>query len=244
MLFGGGDLYCYQFDKKTKEYFKKEKYRRFVFKNIGYIIPVVYGDYDLAKMWYHTKAKCLEPFMYVQFYEKYVSMPLKLQGNIVNIQVGNSATDTNHHIDCFDILVNFENINIYAPLSYGDKKYADSIKHIGIARFGNKFIALESFMRFDEYVAFLNNIDIAIFKQNRQQAMGNIFVLLALGKKIYLDSATTHYDFLTKLGFRVFDIANFNLEPMPEVDSMHNKNLLLKLYSKEKQIENQRSFYL
>ncbi|WP_181881452.1 hypothetical protein [Helicobacter sp. MIT 99-5507] len=38
-------------------------------------------------------------------------------------------------------------------------------------------------MQFDEYIAFLNNIDIAIFKQNRQQAMGNIFVLLALGKK-------------------------------------------------------------
>lgn len=140
-------------------------------------------------------------------------------------------------------MANFDNINIYAPLSYGDKKYADSIKNIGIARFKNRFIALESFMQFDEYIAFLNNIDIAIFKQNRQQAMGNIFVLLALGKKVYLDSTATHYDFLTKLGFRIFDIKNFNTNPMLEADSIHNRKLLLELYSKEKQIENQKSFY-
>ena len=240
----GGDLYAYKFDKKDKYYFKKEKYRKFVFRHMGYIIPVVYGDYELAKKWYNTKAKMCEPFMYVQFYEYYVSMPLKYQNDIVNIQVGNSATDTNHHIECFKMLQKFKNINIYSPLSYGDMDYANIVINDARDRFGDRFFALQSFMEFDEYVSFLNNIDIAIFKQNRQQGMGNIFVLLALGKKVYLDSSTTHYEFLINLGFKVFDISDFNIEPISALDSMHNKNLLLTLYSKDKQIQNQKRFYV
>ena len=239
----GGDLYAYRDAKSTRAEHRKERYKRFVFKHVGYIIPVVYGDYTLAKKWYHTRAKSLEPFMYVSFYERYITMPLKPQGDIVNIQVGNSATTSNHHIDCFDMLEGMANICIYVPLSYGDKHYADSIKRVGEARFGDRFVALESFMPFDTYMAFLHTIDIAIFKQNRQQGMGNIFALLAMGKKIYLDSSTTHYDFLRELGFRVFDIRDFDLNPMLEADSIHNRNLLLKLYSKEKQIASQRGFY-
>ncbi|WP_281271181.1 hypothetical protein [Helicobacter didelphidarum] len=42
---------------------------------------------------------------------------------------------------------------------------------------------------------------------------------------------------------KIFDIKDFNLEPMRYEDSLHNRNLILNLYSKENQIKNQQSFY-
>lgn len=242
----GGDLYYHIFNTHDKDYHKKERYRKFVFKHIGYIIPVVDGDYKLAKEWYQTQATMLQPFMYVGFYEQYKNTPFKQQGDIINIQIGNSATDTNHHLRVLDLLQPHStkhNFKIFAPLSYGDLQYAKEVKKYGIKKFGDNFIAIDTFMPIEKYKQILHDIDIAIFDQNRQQGMGNIMLLLMLGKKIYLRQGTTHYDFLLQKGFVIFDIKDFNLQPISIKDSLHNRNLILQLYSKEKQIKNQQSFY-
>lgn len=242
----GGDLFDYiNGDKNDPWYHKREKYRRFIIKRFGFFIPVVYGDYELACKWYGAKGKMLEPFMYVGFYEEYKDIPFKQRGENLIIQVGNSATPTNNHEATLNLLkqLSNDNLQIYAPLSYGDMKYAMRIKKIGKDLFGDKFHALESFMPFSEYQKFLQSIDIAIFNHKEQQAMGNIFVLLALGKKVYLNTGTTHYDFLIQKGFKIFSIKDFNLDHISFEDSMHNRELLLKLYSKENQISNQKSFY-
>ncbi len=242
----GGDLFEYiNGDKQDPWYKKKEKYRRFIIKRFGFIIPVVYGDYDLAVKWYGAKAKMLEPFMYVSFYEGYKDIPFKTHGETIIIQVGNSAAPTNYHEEALNMLSKLpdKNFKIYAPLSYGNMDYAQRVKTTGKDLFGENFTVLESFMPFSEYQNFLQSVDIAIFNHKEQQAMGNIFVLLALGKKVYLNPHTTHYDFLVQKGFKIFAIENFNLEPISYVDSQHNRDLLLKLYSKEKQISNQQSFY-
>lgn len=40
-------------------------------------------------------------------------------------------------------------------------------------------------MEEDEYYNFLNDMDIAIFDMNRQQALGNIMAMVTFGKKVY-----------------------------------------------------------
>lgn len=238
----GGDLYYHIFNTNDRDYKIKEFFRKRVIKRFGSIIPVVYGDYYLARKWYKARAKMLEPFMYVQFYERYMEIPLKEQGDIINIQIGNSATQTNHHIDCINLIKKYSNIKTFIPLSYGDLEYAKEVE-IYAKEHLDDVVILESFMPFNEYMQMLACIDIAIFNQNRQQGMGNIFVLLALGKKIYLRSDTTHYDFLVQKGFKIFDISEFSISPILKSDAMHNKNLVLKLYSKEKQIIHQKELY-
>lgn len=242
----GADLYHYiEGDKSSPWYNKKEKYRRFIIKRFGFFIPVVYEEYDLAVEWYGATGKMLEPFMYVHFYEPYQNLPLKPQGEIINIQVGNSATQSNHHKEAFHLLAKhpIEKLRIYAPISYGNEDYAREVKQLGKELFGENFKPLESYMPFKEYEAFLQSIDIAIFNQWEQQAMGNIFVLIALGKKVYINAGASHYEFLKQKGFRIFDLASFSLDPISEEDALHNKNLVLELYSKEKQIANQKSFF-
>ena len=48
--------------------------------------------------------------------------PPKDEKQIINILIGNSATETNNHIEVLDLLSKFKNedIKIYVPLSYGD----------------------------------------------------------------------------------------------------------------------------
>ncbi len=113
------------------------------------------------------------------------------------IQIGNSATSSNDHINIMKKLVKFkdENIKIFVPLSYGDKAYADRIIETGKEWFGDKFVSITDFMAEDEYYKFMNQMDIAIFGMNRQQALGNIMSLLCLGKKVFLKahSINEHY---------------------------------------------------
>lgn len=113
------------------------------------------------------------------------------------IQIGNSATPSNDHINIMKKLVKFkdENIKIFVPLSYGDKEYADKIIKRGKELFGDKFVSITEFMAEGEYYKFLNQMDIAIFGVKRQQALGNIMSLLYLGKKVFLKkcSIDEHY---------------------------------------------------
>ena len=66
----------------------------------------------------------------------------------VHIQVGNSADPSNNHLEIFDQLMEYrdQNIFIYAPLSYGDAKNAQTIEKEGLRRFGKKFVAMKELL--------------------------------------------------------------------------------------------------
>ena len=123
---------------------------------------------------------------------------MKMEGKgYVAIQIGNSATLTNNHIMIMEILKKYknENIRIFVPLSYGDKKYADKVINAGRALFGEKFVPITEYMEQNVYYRFLNQMDIGIFGMSRQQALGNINLMMLLGKKVFLKnkSILEHY---------------------------------------------------
>lgn len=192
----GGDLYVYREPRTTVVARVKEYARAFVIKRMGNIVSLVKGDYELAKDWYGTRG--------TYHYGEYVgpisksqldALPIKLKSkeSPIVIQIGNSADPSNNHIDTLKKLLRFrdENIQIYVPLSYGDERYAKKVIEEGTNLFGEKFISLTEFLPPEEYSAFLNNIDIAIFNNDRQQALGNISALLYLNKKVYIRSDTS-----------------------------------------------------
>lgn len=198
-LVWGVDLYCYR-NKRDKLMDKLvEAMRRSVIRQIPVIATLADGDYDLAREWYGTKARhirldyCDEKEIGIFQYLR--KQPDEKKEN-VNILIGNSATRTNCHIEAFEFLKKFkeENICLYVPLSYGDMEYAKEVEKAGYTVFGDKFIPLKEYMSQEEYFGLLNKMDIAVFNNDRQQAIGNITALLYLGKKLYLRKDTAMWN--------------------------------------------------
>lgn len=108
-----------------------------------------------------------------------------LNNEYINIQIGHSSTSILNHIDVLENLVKYknENIKIYIPLSYGNKKYGDRVQEVATQLFKDKVVCIREMMDKDDYMKFLSAIDIAIFNTTRQIGLGNITPLLYMEKK-------------------------------------------------------------
>jgi hypothetical protein len=222
----GGDFYF-----PEKQYWIKKQ----VIKNIGHFITYIKGDYELVQKWYGAKGSYHECFMYPSnLYKEYDIKPK--EHSIINIQLGNSADPTNNHIEVLQNLVSYkdENIKIFTPLSYGDIAYAKEVIAKGKELFGEKFIPLTEFIPFENYLEFLSEIDIAIFAHKRQQAMGNTITLLGLGKKVYMRSDITPWQFFKGINIKVFYAQNLEINLIDEQTQKENQRKIKEYFSKEK----------
>lgn len=185
--------------------------RKNVIKKFGRILPLVEGDYYLAKKWYGvTNNYKITKYVNMERND-YINELLNNQTNnneVINIHVGNSASKNNNHIEAFKMLEKFkgENIRIYCPLSYGDPENAKVVKKIGFEIFGEKFVPLEEFMEIKKYLEHMNKMDIGIFNNDRQQGFGNINELLFLKKKVYLNSGNTLWGYYKEMNIKVYPI--------------------------------------
>jgi len=222
----GGDFY---FPEK-QSWVKKQ-----VIKKMGYLVTGTPGDYELAKKWYGAIGKHIKCFTYPSnLYKEYDIKPKS--HSIINIQLGNSATDTNNHIEVLEkLLIKYKdkNIKIYVPLSYGDKEYAKIVISEGRKLFGEKFVPLTEFMPLEKYLEFLSRIDIAIFAHKRQQAFGNIITLLGMGKKVYLNKVSTINGVCREFNIKVFSLDEFNIELIDDKTRKLNIENVKKHFSKE-----------
>ncbi len=199
----GGDLHKYIKPQNNL----KDRIRSFLFKftvkQFGVISTLVRDDYYIAQKRLKVKGEYKEAIYINPIKLEYLDSikANRKEKTSINIQIGNSADPSNQHIEVIDILKKYkdENIKVYVPLSYGNEKYACEVKAYGEEVLGEKFIAIMDFMKPEEYSAFLGDIDIAIFNNNRQQALGNIFALCYLGAKIYIRENTSMWEQL--LGF-------------------------------------------
>lgn len=192
LYFWGGD----KFYLKNKWDNAKKK---FLIRNAHAIITILPEEQRFLLKYYRPKGKLFCAFYCLDGIRNYMQRR-QIAGeekDYIAVLLGNSATQTNHHIDMLHKLSKYkdEDIRIYAPLSYGDFNYAKTVVDEGRKIFGEKFIAIKEFMEQGEYFSFLDSMDIGIFDMNRQQALGNIMALLAFGKKIYFrnHSVLKHY---------------------------------------------------
>lgn len=211
----GQDLYCYRTSKSKLNEFCRGR----LIRNLRGIIFHVKGDYELAKKWYNTKAMYFRGG-YSSDFSVFEKFNPKLNhredvSEVYRIQVGNSASPQNRHIDAFEKLkkLDLNNVEIYVPLSYaGSKEYIESVIEKGKAFWGDKFFPLIDFMSGEEYSQYLNSIDIAIFNMDRQMALGNITRLALMGKKVYINDYTTSWDFYNEHGVRIYAFNNFDFD--------------------------------
>ncbi len=248
----GGGLTAYKRPQLTLKSKLYEAMRRKVLKNMGGIITNVPSDYNKAKKWYETTARytnfCSYPLMAVDK----ENISTKLDSGTFNIIVGNSAEPKHNHIKVLSDLNNLElkNFNIICPFSYaGDKKYIKEVVQYGEKLFDENIEFLKNFMELSEYKRVIRNSDIGIFCISDQGAVGNIILMLNMGKKVYLLKNSPNWDLLTNQGFKIFPYSDlekkdFKFTILSEEEAMHNINLCRKLYSIESMIKNWEAEFL
>lgn len=228
----GSDLYTYTRSKNNIKRRFYEIFRRPVIKNIAYLVTYVKGDYDLACKWYKARGTYLECLMYSSNVFKDYEIKEKASLGTTIILVGNSADPENQHLEVFERLKQFPgDIKIYAPLAYGDQKYAQKIINEGEKNFGDSFIPMTEMLSYDKYIEFLSGVDIAIFNHKQQQAMGNTITLLGLGKKVYIQRNLTHSTFLENLGIKMFELSSFNLSLLGSIEKEKNEAIVKQYFS-------------
>ena len=133
--------------------------------------------------------------------------------NAFRITIGNSAFTENQHIEAFHLLEHLknENIEIFCPLSYGIPAYRDEVIAEGRRIFGEKFRPITEFMSFEEYTNLLASCSAGVFNNNRQQGMGNISLLIRLGKKVYIRDDTAMWQhFRHNMKYYVYPVSELD----------------------------------
>lgn len=230
------------FKSKIKQIIRKIIYKKIekqhIINRIDFFAPVLYEDYELLikvipgfKPHYLAwNYGTLEDDM-IKGFEDHVVF-----GN--NILLGNSASYENNHLDLFDQIKNSTMVNskIIAPLSYGDSYYREKVIYEGREIFLDRFIPIIDFMPIHEYVQLLSSCAFAVMGHLRQQALGNIVIMLYLGAKVFLDKSNPVYIFFKHQNTFVYTLDEFDNEvksKLTEEQIESNRSILRSHWSRE-----------
>lgn len=210
--FWGGDYTCFRPDHiQDGLYMYLERYKRrikFVRRCRGWIISMKGEEKEISLWSLIKKNSIVAPVMSVEDSEERELFITKAsrEGETLRIILGNSSSRENKHIQILKRLSHLknENIQIICPLSYPDNENAQKVKRYGEAVWGDKFVPLMDFIPKDEYFKMLQEVDVAIYNNNRQQAIGNIEEMLRQGKKVYLRKTTPMWKWYIGRGENIY----------------------------------------
>lgn len=229
--------------RKLKNWRMKRRERK-AFARVDFFSAPIPEDYELIKSefpWF--KANYIQ-LNYGNIEEKHQIGPSGITGE--NILVGNSADPSNNHLELFDFLkgIDIKGRKIIVPLSYGNPLYRDQIISEGRALFGEYFHPLIDFINLIEYTNIIANCGIVLMNHRRQQAMGNISIMLYKGAKIFLNGKGVTFEFFTKHGAHVFDVelmrsgSDSVFQVLTETQITENRRILESFWAKEVVQEN------
>ena len=223
------------FIKKILFYPTKEDKIRHVYEKaverIDFFSGILGVEYSMAIQNPHFHAKQIQ-FIYSSTRNS-VASDFTISGR--NILIGNSNAYTNNHLDILKFLtsIDLKERNVYLPLSYGggSPNYVQAIKASYQKELGDSCRFLDNFMEYEDYKKILESCGIAIFYIERQQAMGNIGMLLRSGCKVFLSETSIIYHHFKRIGAHVFSIQHdLNdteiAKPLSSQEMEENKRLL------------------
>ena len=214
------------------------KYRKQInsYKRINYCAPVMAQDLNILNEKYKLNIH-LKKFTY-GFLEYYIGETTERISTGNSILVGNSADPSNNHIDTYELLKYKKNTKIISPLSYGgNKKYISSVIKSGNIYFDKNYYPITNFLSLEEYREILYSCKASFMYHQRQQALGNIIMLLWMGVNVYLDEKNPIYNFYKLQGIYVSSINEFHKNPRKDIPALTgeqiqiNRKQLQKLYS-------------
>ena len=227
---------------------KKFLYRKSI-KRVDYYSGVLPVEYDLIKNVAYFRALPVR-YSYVNLKICDIKHEIKM-GKGRNIIVGNSADPTNNHFDVIPYLnkLNLTDRKVYFPLNYaGEKKYISLLKNTINQSMSDNAVCLDTFMPFEQYKSLIESCSVGVFFHERQQALGNITMLIMNGCKIFLSETSVLYKYYKSIGVKVFSIQNeLNQESLDvnlSFEEIHNNvKILGENRSKSNQISRLKKIY-
>lgn len=151
----------------------------------------------------------INPKMTFSYYSYFTYQQLVFSGldsvapDYDRLWLGNSATDTNNHLDAIQYLYDIKwPGKIIVPLSYGSRYYAECIISFGKKFFGDRFIPILDLLPLAEYQALMNSCGIVWMNHIRQQAAGNIIAALYLGKAVIMNTENNMFKSLRDMNIQ------------------------------------------
>lgn len=132
------------------------------------------------------------------------------EGETLRALLGNSSDPSGNHLDAIHYLTKRikETIEVFCLLSYGDRNSFKRINDYGSTHLGNRFHPVTEYMKREDYIRFMNEMDIVVMYHNRQQAVGTIITALTLGKPVFLKAQSPLYSLFSDIGIKaVHDVA-------------------------------------
>lgn len=138
-------------------------------------------------------------------------------GHGQNILLGNSASETNNHLEMFGILSkhDLKSRKVIVPLSYGNSEYRLNIIDAGKRVLRDAFVPLVDYMPLNEYSSIMASCSVVIMNHLRQQALGNIGTALYQGAHVFLDPSNPAYQFFKEKKAVVHSTQNLLSDSLP-----------------------------
>jgi len=236
--------------KKSKEIRDLYKLKHKYISRIDYLLCLAEAKSEvefIKKKYPKFKAVHLSFNSNQNFDETLIAKKTNKTNNRIQILLGNSIDPSNNHFDALELLKKLKDkITVYCSLSYGDVRYRDLIIKKGQEIFGEHFHPITDFVTKEQYIEFINSIDLVMMFHNRSQAMGNIAIALTLGKPVFLKKNNPIYSLYSDLGVKCYDakrIIDTDLDSVigeQEILSQSNFMILKKLHSKERRLDDLR----
>jgi len=207
-------------------------------KKIKSVSFVLEEDFQIFKQFYKNLSLEHIPWNYGTIENHiYPNLELKDHGKKNWILVGNSATFENNHLDVFDFLKshNLTFDKIICPLSYGENECKYKIAETGYKMFGEKFYPLLDFLPLTEYLKIVGKCEKAVMYHIRQQALGNILMMLFNGSQIYMNKKSPAYIFFKNKRIKLFTLEEILKQDvnLDENDIIMNREIIKKLWGTE-----------
>lgn len=171
-----------------------ERYRHAAYRKVKNILTWMSTEYEFAARnlpLLHTRHQFF-------FYEN--QLPYQELDNIIVQEetvkspmptyiLGNSSTPELNHVDAVAWMhENNIKANLWVPVSYGDARYTGFLKRNLTFYKGGQVEFIDRYMDIREYLRFLNSSDGLIMNNIRPQGYGNIFLMMYLGKPVFLNA--------------------------------------------------------
>lgn len=203
---------------------------------IDYFAPVLDLEYEMVLRQVSLKAEYIE-WNYGTAEDDFSQADMGLAVG-KNILAGNSATATNNHIELFEAIrdrIDLKDRKVIVPLSYGDAYYRSRVMKEGERLLGNAFTPLTTFMKKDQYLEIIRSCGFVMMNHLRQQALGNIFIAMLMGAKIFLNEENPLTAWLRFRGASIGSIDNIDLHLLQDAEKEANRLLVYSHLGREHQ---------
>lgn len=226
-LWGGSDSKKFEVPSTKKQYtlfgLIYESLRKKFYQNVKAFASIVPADFETVQKLYNLKCKAYESCY--PFVPNLISNFSKKNSNEVKIQICHSGSVECNTLELLDKLAKYknDNVKIYASLCYGDKNYISKIIEKGQKIFNNKFIPIIDFMPSEEYAKYISNLDILMSNTFVQQGLGNVYLALASGVKVYIPEGSVLWNELKKQNIIIYPTSSICEKSIKELVEISQK---------------------